>query len=142
MKAVVDWKSDVVFQGKTGSGHSYLMDGPESAGGQGLGARPMEMLLLGLGGCTAYDVVTILKKARQSVEDCRVTLEAKRAETVPAVFTEVKIHYLVSGKNLNERQVARAVELSAKKYCSASIMFQLAGVKVEHSFEILQQDSI
>ncbi len=136
MQARISWKGDVVFQGKTGSGHEVTMDGPESAGGQGLGPRPMEMLLLGLGGCTAFDVVSMLKKGRQEIVDCQVQIDAERADEVPAVFTKIKVHYLVSGNHLKESQVKRAVELSAEKYCSASILFQRAGVEVEHSYEI------
>lgn len=136
MQARISWKGDVVFQGKTGSGYEVTMDGPESAGGQGLGPRPMEMLLLGLGGCTAFDVVSMLKKGRQEIVDCQVQIDAERADEVPAVFTKIKMHYLVSGNHLKESQVKRAVELSAEKYCSASILFQRAGVEVEHSYEI------
>ena len=118
MKAKIKWVEDVTFVGESGSGHSVLMDGPPEMGGRNLGVRPMEMMLLGLGGCTSFDVMHILKKARQPVADCVVELEAERAETEPKVFTRIHVHFIVSGHGLKESQVKRAVELSAEKYCS------------------------
>jgi putative redox protein len=122
MKATISWAGEARFEGATGSGHTVVMDGPPEAGGQNGGARPMEMLLLGLGGCTAFDVVAILRKARQPVAGCTVDVEAERAETVPKVFTRIHLVYRVSGDDLSPKQVERAVSLSKEKYCSASIM--------------------
>jgi putative redox protein len=122
MKARVKWVEAATFLGESGSGHAVVMDGPPGGGGRDLGIRPMEMLLLGMGGCTAYDVVHILKKARQPVTDCVVELEAERAATEPKVFTRIHVHFVVTGDGLAEKQVSRAVTLSAEKYCSASIM--------------------
>jgi putative redox protein len=136
MQGTVKWVDGAMFLGESGSGHTVVMDGPEDLGGRNLGPRPMEMLLLGTGGCAMYDVVSMLKKARQSVRDCRVELSAERADAVPAVFTAVNLHFVVSGEDLKENHVKRAVELSAEKYCSASIMFAAAGVKVSHSYAI------
>ncbi|VAX11870.1 Protein YhfA [hydrothermal vent metagenome] len=136
MKARVKWVEDATFLGESGSGHSLVMDGPEDHGGRNLGVRPMEMLLLGMGGCTAFDVMLILKKSRQPVDDCEVLLSAERAETEPKVFTRIHVHFVVSGQGLKEKQVARAVSLSAEKYCSASIMLGRAGVEISHDYEI------
>jgi putative redox protein len=122
MKARVKWVEAATFLGESGSGHAVVMDGPPEGGGRDLGIRPMEMLLLGMGGCTAYDVVHILKKARQPVTDCVVELEAERAAAEPKVFTRIHVHFVVTGDGLSEKQVSRAVTLSAEKYCSASIM--------------------
>jgi len=136
MKAKIKWVEEMTFVGESGSGHSVLMDGPPDLGGRNLGIRPMEMILLGLGGCTSFDVMLILKKARQSVTDCVVELEAERAESNPKVFTRIHVHFIVSGEDLKENQVKRAVELSAEKYCSASIMLAQAGVEITHDYEI------
>jgi putative redox protein len=125
-----------MFVGESGSGHSLVMDGPPDLGGRNLGPRPMEMLLLGTGGCAMYDVISMLKKARQDVQNCRVEIQAERADAVPAVFTRLNMHFVVSGADLKENHVKRAVELSAEKYCSASIMLEAAGVEMTHSFEI------
>jgi len=138
MKAVVSWVEDVQFKAVTGTGHEITLDGPEASGGKNAGARPMEMLLVGIGGCSTYDVVGILKKSRQQVADCKVSVEAERADAVPAVFTKIHLHFVVSGTKLKEKQVQKAVELSAEKYCSASIMLQAAGVEISHSFEIVE----
>lgn len=138
MKATVKWLDNAMFVGESGSGHSVVMDGPESAGGRNMGIRPMEMLLLGMGGCATFDVMSILKKSRQAVQDCRVELEAERADAVPAVFTAINLKFIVTGTKLKETQVKRAVELSAEKYCSASIMMEKAGVKIGHSYEIVE----
>ena len=136
MKARVKWVQDVTFMGESGSGHAVVMDGPPEDGGRNLGVRPMEMLLLGMGGCTAFDVVHILKKARQPISDCVVELSAERAATPPKVFTKIHAHFIVSGKGLAETQVKRAVELSAEKYCSASIMLGKMA-QISHDFEIV-----
>ncbi|HKJ76888.1 MAG TPA: OsmC family protein [Gammaproteobacteria bacterium] len=136
MKARVKWVEEATFIGEAGSGHAIVMDGPPDHGGRNLGARPMEMLLLGMGGCTAFDVVHILKKGRQPVEDCVVELSAERAESDPKVFTAIHAHFVVKGTGLKEERVRRAVELSAEKYCSASIMLgQMA--KITHDYEIV-----
>lgn len=137
MKARVKWVQDVTFIGESGSGHAVVMDGPPEDGGRNLGVRPMEMLLLGMGGCTAFDVVHILKKARQPISDCVVELSAERADAPPKVFTKIHAHFIVSGKGLTEAQVKRAVELSAEKYCSASIMLGKMA-QISHDFEIVE----
>ena len=135
MKARVKWVEDVTFVGESGSGHAVVMDGPPESGGRNLGIRPMEMLLIGMGGCTAFDIVLILRKARQQVTDCIVEVEAERAEAVPKVFTRIHVHFIVTGVGLSDKQVARAVELSAEKYCSASIMLGKSAV-ITHDYEI------
>ncbi|MFQ5487075.1 MAG: OsmC family protein [Gammaproteobacteria bacterium] len=140
MKARIKWVEDVLFVAEAGSGHAIVIDGPPEGGGRNLGLRPMELLLLGTGSCTAYDVLHILKKSRQPVADCVVELEAQRAETVPKVFTRIHIHFIVSGAGLSESAVQRAVELSAEKYCSASIMLGKA-VAISHDFEIRDVES-
>lgn len=136
MKAVVKWVDGVMFVGESGSGHSVVMDGAPEQGGRNMGVRPMEMLLLGLGGCASYDVIAMLKKGRQDIVDCKAEVEAERVDAVPAVFSKIHIKFIVSGNNLKENQVKRAVELSAEKYCSASIMLGAAGVEMSHSYEI------
>ena len=138
MKAIVKWLDNAMFVGESGSGHSVVMDGPEDHGGRNMGVRPMEMLLIGMGGCASFDVLSMLRKGRQQVSDCRAELQAERADTVPAVFTRINIHFVVTGTNLKESQVKRAVELSAEKYCSASIMLGAAGVEINHSYEVIQ----
>lgn len=141
MHATVKWVDGAQFLGESGSGHSVVMDGPLDHGGRNAGVRPMEMLLLGLGGCSSFDVISILKKARQNVSNCRVELEAERAEGVPAVFTKIHLTFIVEGNDLKESQVKRAVELSAEKYCSASIMLEAAGVEISHSYDIIETDT-
>jgi len=136
MKTTVKWVDGAMFAGESGSGHTVVMDGPEDLGGRNMGPRPMEMLLLGTGGCSVYDVLSMLKKSRRQVVDCRVDMQAERADAVPAVFTSINMHFVVTGVGLKESAVKRAVELSAEKYCSASIMLGAAGVDVSHSFEI------
>ncbi|MFL3654312.1 MAG: OsmC family protein [Halioglobus sp.] len=138
MKATVKWTDGAMFVGESGSGHTVVMDGPEDLGGRNLAARPMEMLLLGTGGCSIYDVLAMLKKSRQQVVDCRVELDAQRADAVPAVFTQINMHFVVTGVGLKESHVKRAIELSAEKYCSASIMLGAAGVEITHSYEIVE----
>ncbi len=136
MKASIKWTGGASFEATSGSGHSVVIDGPPDHGGQNLGPRPMEMLLLGLGGCTSFDVMSILKKSRQDVTDCVTELTAERADAVPSVFTRIHIHFIVTGRNLKEAQVKRAVALSAEKYCSASIMLEKGGVEITHDYEI------
>jgi putative redox protein len=138
MKATVKWVDGAMFVGESGSGHTVVMDGPEDLGGRNMGVRPMENLLLGVGGCAIYDVLSMLKKARQQVRDCKVELQAERADAVPAVFTRINLHFVVTGSAVKESQVKRAVELSAEKYCSASIMLCAAGVEISHSYEIIE----
>jgi len=141
MKARVKWVEEVTFLGEAASGHAVVMDGPPESGGRNLGIRPMEMLLLGMGGCTAFDVVMILKKARQEITDCVVEMEAERAATDPKVFTRIHVHFVVTGSGLSDKQVARAVELSAEKYCSASIMLSKS-VDITHSYKIVASPGV
>ncbi|HDZ10086.1 OsmC family protein [Pseudohongiella sp.] len=138
MKATVRWVDNAMFLGESGSGHTVVMDGPEANGGRNVGIRPMEMLLLGAGGCSSFDVVSILKKSRQHVTGCDAEVTATRVDAVPAVFESMNLHFRISGKDLSEKQVQRAVELSAEKYCSATIMLANGGVTVSHSFEIIE----
>jgi len=135
MKARIKWVEDVMFVGESGSGHTVVIDGPPEYGGRNLGIRPMELLLQGLGGCTAFDVMLILKKSRQQVTDCVVEVEAERAEMEPKVFTRIHVHFIVTGTGLKENVVKRAVQLSAEKYCSASIMLGKTAA-ISHDFEI------
>ena len=136
MKASVHWTGEVSFKAESETGHSVQMDGPPDQGGENRGPRPMEMLLMGLGGCASFDVLSMLKKGRQQVTDCVAKLEADRADAVPAVFTRIHLNFVVTGHDLKEAQVKRAVSLSAEKYCSASIMMEKAGVEVTHSYRI------
>jgi len=127
------------FVGESDSGHSVVMDGAVEAGGRNLGVRPMEMLLLGLGGCTAFDVVSILHKSRQQVVDCDVEIEGERASEVPKVFIKIHLHFIVSGKDLDEIKVKKAIDLSADKYCSASRMLEKTA-EITHDFEVIILD--
>jgi putative redox protein len=137
MQATIRWQGNVCFEAESGSGHTILIDGPPDHGGENRGPRPMETLLLGMGGCASFDVVHILRKSRQDITDCRCEIQAERAEDeVPAVFTRIHLHFVVTGNNLKEHQVRRAVELSAEKYCSASIMLARAGVEITHSYDV------
>ncbi len=137
MKARIKWIEGVSFAGQSESGHTVVMDGPPDAGGKNLGVRPMEMLLLGMGGCTAFDVVHILRKSRQPVSDCVAEIDADRAETDPKVFTRIHVHFIVTGKGLDPKRVEQAIKLSAEKYCSASIMLGKVA-EVTHDFEIAE----
>ncbi|MDH5425847.1 MAG: OsmC family protein [Gammaproteobacteria bacterium] len=137
MKARVKWLDHMTFVGESESGHSVVMDGPPQAGGRNLGIRPMEMILLGLGGCSSFDVVSILKKTRQDISDCQVEITAERALTDPKVYTKIHAHFIVTGNNLSDSQVAKAVALSADKYCSVSIMLS-ATVDISHDYEIIE----
>ncbi|HMC13184.1 MAG TPA: OsmC family protein [Gallionellaceae bacterium] len=138
MKARIKWVEQVSFLGETESGHAVLMDGAPAAGGRNLGPRPMEMLLLGTGGCTSFDVISILKKSRQSVSDCYVELSAERAGEDPKVFTKIHMHFVVKGNDIKPEVVERAIKLSAEKYCSASIMLGKMA-EITHDFEIVQE---
>lgn len=138
MHGTIQWQDKVHFTATAGSGHSVALDGPPDAGGENRGARPMELMLLGLGGCSSFDVVSILTKSRQDIVDCVTTLDAERAPEVPQVFTRIHMHFTVTGHGLDERKVARAVALSADKYCSASIMLQRGGVAISHSYELVE----
>ena len=138
MKGRVKWVGDVMFVAESGSGHGVVVDGAPESGGRNMGMRPMELMLLSVGACSAFDVVTILKKARQQASGCEVALEGKRAEGVPAVYTDIHLHFKVSGRNLNAEQVKRAVELSSEKYCSASMTLREGGVNITHDFEIVE----
>lgn len=141
MECTVRWigeNSGMSFVAETGSGHAVVMDGAPDAGGRNLGPRPMEMVLAGTGGCTAFDVVLILKKGRHAVSGCDVTLNADRAETDPKTFTRIHFHYRVKGKQLRHEAVARAIELSKDKYCSASIMLAKTA-EITYDFEIVEE---
>ncbi len=138
MHATITLIENVHFEAVADSGHTVLIDGPPDAGGENRGVRPMELVLMGLGGCASFDVVSILRKARQPVVGCVTELTAKRAEAVPQVFEAIHLHFAVSGAGLDEAKVARAVALSAEKYCSASIMLERGGVAISHDYEILE----
>ena len=135
MNTRVKWLDNMSFVGESPSGHSVVMDGPPESGGRNLGIRPMEMLLLGLGGCSSFDIVSMLKKGKQDLVDCEVEISAKRADSEPKVFTKIHMHFIISGNNLSEKRVVRAIELSAEKYCSASIMLGKTA-EVTHDYEI------
>ena len=137
MKARIKWVEQVSFLGETESNHAVLMDGAAEGGGRNLGPRPMELVLLGTGGCTAYDVIHILKKSRQQVTDCVVEIQAERAAEDPKVFTKIHFHFIVTGTDLKPEQVERAIHLSAEKYCSASIMLGKTA-DITHDFEVVQ----
>lgn len=137
MKTRVKWLDNMSFVGESASGHSVVMDGPPESGGRNMGIRPMEMLLLGLGGCSSFDVVMILQRGKQDLVDCEVEIEATRAETEPKVFTNIHMHFIVKGRGLSEAKVKRAIDLSAEKYCSASIMLAKTA-DVTHDFEMIE----
>lgn len=140
MKAKITWAGEAKFTAESGSGHTITIDGPQDHGGKNQGPRPMELVLLGLGGCTTFDVMSILKKSRQDVTDCVAEIDAERAEEVPSVFTKIHVHFTVTGRDLKPNLVERAVKLSAEKYCSASIMLEKGGVEITHDFEIIAAD--
>ena len=141
MQVKVKWIDGVSFVGESESGHAVVLDGAPENGGRNIGMRPMEMLLIGMGGCTSFDVVAILKKARQPIVHCVAEIEATRADTVPKVFTKIHVHFVLTGTGLNPVQVERAVKLSAEKDCSASIMLSQA-CPISHDFEITEPESI
>ena len=136
MKVRIKWVEDVSFVGESETGHAVVLDGAPENGGRNIGMRPMEMLLIGMGACTSFDVVTILKKARQPIINCVAQIEAERADEIPKVFTKINVHFVVTGARLNPLQVERAVKLSAEKYCSASIMLGKV-CEISHDFEIV-----
>lgn len=138
MKARIKWIDGMAFIGESESGHGIVMDASPEVGGRNLGPRPMEMLLLGAGGCSSIDVMMILKKSRQAVADCYVEISAERAATDPKVFTKIHMHFVVKGKDIKPEAVEKAVKLSAEKYCSASIMLG-ATAKMTHDFEVVQE---
>ena len=138
MKVEVDWKGGKAFEAIADSGHKVMMDASQAVGGENRGSRPMELLLMGLGGCSSIDVTMMLEKSRQNVIDCKAVIEAERADAVPAVFTSIHVHFIVTGKGLSDKHVERAVKLSAEKYCSASIMLAKA-VEITHDFEIIEK---
>lgn len=138
MQATIRWIDNVAFEARSGSGHHIVLDGAPEYGGKNTGMRPMEAMLIGLGGCSAFDVVTMLKKGRQEITACVVELTAERADSIPSVFTDVTIKFVVTGRGVSTARVARAVELSSQKYCSASAMFREAGVRLTHTFEVLE----
>lgn len=137
MKARIKWVENAMFVAESGSGHAVVVDGPPESGGRNLGVRPMEMVLLGVGSCAAFDVVHILRKGRHEVTGCMAELSAERAETDPKVFTKIHVHFVVSGKNLKDDVVDRAIRLSAEKYCSASIMLGKS-VAITHDYQIIE----
>ena len=136
MQATVKWVGDRAFLGESGSGHTVVMDGPPSHGGRNIGIRPMEMILLGVGGCSSFDVMDILQKGRQEVDHCMVELTAERVDAIPSVFSKIHLHFKVTGKSLKDSVVERAVKLSAEKYCSASIMLSKS-VDITHDYEVI-----
>ena len=135
MHVKIKWIDGVSFVGESETGHAVVLDGAPENGGRNIGMRPMEMLLIGMGACTSFDVVTILKKARQPIVDCVAEISADRADEVPKVFTKIHVHFVITGNNLSATQVERAVKLSAEKYCSASIMLAKS-VEITHDFLI------
>jgi putative redox protein len=137
VKTTVKWVDHAMMVGESPSGHAVVMDGPAEVGGRNLGIRPMEMLLLGMGGCTMADVLLILRKAQQEVLDCRVEIEATRADSPPQVYTEIHVHFVVTGRGLEDKHVARAIKLSADKYCSASIMLGQTA-RITHDYELVE----
>ncbi len=137
MQATVKWVDGMMFLGEAGSGHTVVMDGPPDHGGRNMGVRPMEMLLLGVGGCSSFDVVQILQKGRNNLVSCKVDISAERVDAIPSVFSKIHLHFVVSGHELKASAVERAVKLSAEKYCSASIMLSKA-VEITHDFEVIE----
>lgn len=137
MTTVVKWQGNMAFEATTEAGHSVLMDAAVEVGGGDKGPRPMEMVLMGLGGCTGIDVVMMLQKGKQDIKDCQIEVTAERSDTVPKVYTKIHVHFKVSGTDLNEKKVQRAVDLSAEKYCSVSKMLE-ATVALSHDYEIIE----
>jgi putative redox protein len=138
MQARVKWVDGMAFMAETGSGHAFVMDGAPEGGGRNLGPRPMETVLAGAGGCTAYDVMVILKKSGQQITGCEVALEAERAETDPKVFTRIHLHFTVRGRGVKASVVESAIKLSHGKYCSASIMLAKTAA-ITHDYEIIEE---
>ena len=138
MDLSVKWVEDVMFVAESDSGHAIVLDGAAEGGGRNRGMRPLELMALSVGSCSSYDVVSILRKARQDISGCEASIKAQRVDAVPAVFESIHLHFTVTGKALSDKQVERAVSLSADKYCSASMMLRDAGVKITHSYEVLE----
>ena len=138
MQATVKWVDGMMFLGESGSGHTVVMDGAPESGGRNMGIRPMEMLLLGVGGCSSFDVVQILQKGRNNLVNCTVELTAERVDAVPAIFSKIHLHFIIKGRDLKLAVVERAVKLSAEKYCSATIMLGNAGVEMTYDFEVIE----
>ena len=141
MQTEIKWLEKVQFNATADSGHTIRIDGPPDAGGENTGVRPMELMLMGVGGCTSFDVVNILTKTRQKVTNCVTQITAKRSDEIPQVFEHIHIHFVITGENLDSNKVDRAIHLTAEKYCSASIMLQRAGVEIEHTFETIEADA-
>lgn len=139
MKVDVSWAGGMAFEAETDSDHVVMMDAGEAVGGMNRGARPMELLLMGLGGCTSIDVMMMLNKSKQDVTDCKVEIEGERAHDIPAVFTKIHVHFIVSGRNIKANRVERAIKLSADKYCSASVMLGKTA-EITHDYEIVEVD--
>lgn len=137
MQVTVKWVDGVMFVGESGSGHAVVMDGPPDHGGRNMGIRPMEMILLGVGGCSSFDVVQILQKGRSDIVNCVTEVTAERVDAVPSVFSKIHLHFIVTGRDLKAAAVERAVKLSAEKYCSASIMLGKV-VEITHDFEVIE----
>ncbi len=135
MQVRIKWLEQRVFEAQTGSGHTICMDGPPDHGGQNLAARPMEMVLVGLGGCSAFDVVEILEKSRQKVKNCEINIDAERVDDIPSVFRKIHMRFIISGEDLNEKHVKRAVELSIEKYCSVVKMLR-PNVEITYEHEV------
>ncbi len=135
MKTRITWLEDMTYVAQSPSGHALVIDGPPELGGHNIGPRPMELLLMGMGGCTAIDVVNILRKARQELRGCELQIDAERADSDPKVFTTIQIHFILTGKSLSAKHVERAIHLSAEKYCSASIMLGKTA-QITHTFEL------
>jgi putative redox protein len=138
MQATVKWVDGVMFVGESGSGHAIVIDGPPDHGGKNMGMRPMELILLGVGSCSSFDVVDILKKGRHNITACTAQVSGERVDAIPAIFNKIHLHFIVSGKDLKASAVERAVKLSAEKYCSAAIMLGNAGVEISHDFEVIE----
>jgi putative redox protein len=138
MQATVKWVDGVMFVGESGSGHAVVMDGPPDHGGRNMGIRPMEMILLGVGGCSSFDVVQILQKGKNDIIDCVAEISAERVDAIPSVFSKIHLHFIIKGRGLKASAVERAVKLSAEKYCSASIMLSKAEVEITHDFEVIE----
>ena len=137
MQATVKWIDGVMFVGESGSGHAVIMDGPPDHGGRNMGIRPMEMILLGVGGCSSFDVVQILQKGRNDIVSCVTEISAERVDAIPSVFSKIHLHFIVKGHALKASAVERAVKLSAEKYCSATIMLSKS-VEITHDFEVIE----
>jgi putative redox protein len=138
MQATIKWVDGMMFVGETGSGHAIVVDGPPDHGGRNVGMRPMELILLGVGSCSSFDVVQILQKGRNSVIACVAEVTAERIDAVPSIFSKIHLHFVVTGHALKASAVERAVKLSAEKYCSAAIMLGKAGVEITHDFEVIE----